>query len=216
MIEALIFDMDGLLVDSEPLWQRARIEAFGADRLQWTEADQENVMGSSTEAWASYLAERLDHEFTVKQIIDRVVSQMEVYYHASIPFLPGAHTIIERVSQYYPLGLASGSSYRLINAVLDTTGWRDQFVEVLSADDLPRGKPAPDIYLEITRRMKVPVEQVAIFEDSSNGILSGHAAGVKVIAVPGAYHRPPAEILAKAALVLDSLNNFDLVMLADL
>jgi HAD superfamily hydrolase (TIGR01509 family) len=216
MIEAVIFDMDGLLVDSEPLWQRARIEAFGAERLQWTTADQEAVMGSSTEAWANYLAEKLGHEFTPDQIIERVVSQMETYYHESIPFLPGAHAAIELVSQHYRMGLASGSSYRLINAVLDTTGWRDYFVEVLSADDLAQGKPAPDIYLEITRRMRVGVENVAIFEDSGNGILSGHAAGVKVIAVPGTYHRPHDETLAKADLVLNSLNEFDLAMLADL
>ncbi|MBN1565325.1 MAG: HAD family phosphatase, partial [Anaerolineae bacterium] len=171
MIEAIIFDMDGLLVDSEPLWQRARIEAFGAERLQWTTADQEQVMGTSAEAWANYLAQKLDHEFTPDVIIDRVVSQMEVYYDESIPFLPGAQAIIKLLSQHYPLGLASGSPYRLVNAVLDNAGLRDYFGEVLSADEMTEGKPAPDIYLEITRRMQVAVEKVAIFEDSGNGIL---------------------------------------------
>jgi HAD superfamily hydrolase (TIGR01509 family) len=216
MIEAVIFDMDGLLVDSEPLWQRARIEACGAERLQWTEADQEQVMGSSTEAWASYLAAKLDHEYTTVEIIERVVSQMEAYYRESVPLLPGAHAIIDRVSRHYPLGLASGASYRLINAVLDNAGWRDRFVEVLSADDMAQGKPAPDIYLAITQRMGVPIGNAVIFEDSTNGILAGCAAGGKVIAVPGAYHTPAAETLAKADLVLDSLADFDLAVLADL
>lgn len=216
MIDAIIFDMDGLLVDSEPLWQRARIEAFGAERLQWTDHDQNQVMGSSTLGWARYIEARLDHELTVEEIIERVVSQMEAHYRESVPLLPGAESVIGLVQGRYTLGVASGSSYRLINAVLEGTGWRDLFVEVLSSDDLPRGKPAPDIYLEITRRMGVPVERAAVFEDSTNGILSGHAAGVKVLAVPGAYHKPAAEVLAKADRVLDSLDEVTLAMLAAL
>lgn len=216
MIEAIIFDMDGLLVDSEPLWTRARIEALGAEHLQWTEQDQEHIMGTSTEVWATYLAERLNHEFSTVEIIDRVVGQMVAYYRESVPFLPGAHAIIDQISQHFPMGLASGASYRLIDAVLESAGWRALFAEILSTDDMERGKPAPDIYQEITRRLGVPVEKTAIFEDSANGILSGHAAGAKVIAVPGAYHRPAADTLAKADLILDSLADFDLAMLKDL
>lgn len=216
MIEAVVFDMDGLLVDSEPLWQRARVEAFGADRLRWTKADQERVMGSSTRSWAEYLAEKLDHAFTVEQIIDKVVSQMEAYYREHVPVLPGASAVLEQLDGRYPLGLASGAPYRLIDAVLDTTGWSPRFGHVLSADDMPRGKPAPDIYLEITARMDVVPARTVIFEDSGNGILSGHAAGVKVIAVPGAHHRPAEEMLAKADRVLDSLTAFSLDMLDEL
>lgn len=216
MIEAIVFDMDGLLVDSEPLWQRARIEAFGAERLRWTTADQERIMGTSTQEWAEFLAERLDHEVTPEQIIDVVVSQMEAYYHAYVPVLPGAQTVLERLSARYPLGLASGSSYRLINAVLQNMGWGDLFRHVLSADDMAQGKPAPDIYMAITRQMDVLPERTVIFEDSANGILSGYAAGVKVFAVPGEYHRPAETVLAKAVRVLDSLNDFELDMLTEL
>ncbi len=216
MIQAVVFDMDGLLVDSEPLWQRARIEAFGADRLRWTEADQERVMGSSTRAWAEYLAEKLDHAFTVEQIIDKVVSQMEAYYREHVPILPGASEALERLNGRYPLGLASGAPYRLIDAVLGTTGWASKFGHVLSADDMPRGKPAPDIYLEIMARMGVEPARTVVFEDSGNGILSGHAAGVKVIAVPGAHHRPAEHVLAKADRVLESLSVFTPEMLDEL
>ena len=216
MIEAIVFDMDGLLVDSEPLWQRARIEAFGADRLRWTQADQERVMGTSTQEWAEFLTERLDHEYTPEQIIDIVVSQMEAYYHIHVPVLPGAHSVLEQLNDRYPLGLASGSSYRLINAVLQNTGWDQLFLHVLSADDMPQGKPAPDIYEAITRRLDVLPERTAIFEDSANGILAGYAAGVKVIAVPGEYHRPAEMVLAKANRVLDTLTEFKLDMLSDL
>jgi len=112
------------------------------------------------------------------------------------------------VAGRYPLGLASGSSYRLIEAVLAGAGWAGVFTEVLSADDMAHGKPAPDIYLEIARRLKVAPDKMAVLEDSANGILSGLAAGARVIAVPHSYHRPADEVLSRVDLVLDSLRDF--------
>lgn len=216
MIEAVVFDMDGLLVDSEPLWQRARIEVFGAERLRWTEADQERIMGSSTQKWADFLAERLDYAYTPGEVIEQVVTQMERYYRDNVPLLPGARAIVAQLRGHYPLGLASGSSYRLIRAALAGVGWSGVFDEVLSGDDMANGKPAPDIYLEITRRLGVPVERTAVFEDSGNGIQAGLAAGAKVIAVPHAYHRPAADVLRQSARVLNSLLEFTPEMLHDL
>ncbi len=208
MIDAVVFDMDGLLVDSEPLWERARVEVFGADRLRWTDADQDRIMGTSTREWAEYVAQRLDHAFTLEQVIDRVLVQMEAYYRERIPVLPGAQAVLVQLADKYPLGLASGSPYRLINAVLDGTGWADLFDSVLSADEMPRGKPAPDIYHAIASRLGVTPARTVVFEDSTNGILAGHAAGAKVIAVPGTYHQPGQDVLDKADLVLGSLAAF--------
>lgn len=213
MIRAVVFDMDGLLIDSEPLWQRARVEAFGAERLRWTEADQEHVMGSSTRGWAAFLVERLNHEFTIQEVIDRVLEKMVDYYRTSVPLMPGAREIFQRLNGQYTLGLASGSPYRLINAALEGAGWQHTFEEVLSTDELKHGKPAPDAYLEIARRLGIPVEEIAIFEDSTNGILSGIAAGVTVIAVPNTYQRAPEDVLAKAHRVLESLADFSPDML---
>lgn len=216
MIEAVVFDMDGLLIDSEPLWQRARIECFGAERLRWTDEDQERIMGRSTMGWATFLAERLGPEFTLDEIIERIVSRMEDYYHVEVPLLPGARELIDQLRGRYVLGLASGAATRMIRAVLDSAGWSDAFVEILSGDDMARGKPAPDIYLEITRRMGVNIGKTAIFEDSANGILSGYAAGAKVIAVPSDYHRPAEDVLQKAALVIPSLADFRLELFQQL
>jgi HAD superfamily hydrolase (TIGR01509 family) len=216
MIKAVVFDMDGLLVDSEPLWQRARIEAIGADRLRWTDADQERVMGSSTMGWATYLAEKLDHAFTPEEIIERVVALMEQYYLEEVPLQPGAREAVAQLYGRYPLGLASGSSYRLIRAVLAGAGWTDVFDEVLSSDEMANGKPAPDIYFEIARRMDTPIEHIAVFEDSGNGILAGVAAGAQVIAVPHAYHRAADDVLQQVARVLDSLHEFTPEMLDEL
>jgi HAD superfamily hydrolase (TIGR01509 family) len=208
MITTIVFHMDGLLIDSEPLWQRARVEAFGAERLGWTQADQEHVMGSSTQTWAQHIAEKLQHEFTVDVVIDRVLQQLEAYYRQEVPLLPGARSAIEQLAGRYPLGLASGSPLRLLNAVLEGTGWTNVFSEILSTDSFARGKPFPDIYIEIVRRMNARPEETAIFEDSINGILAGHAAGVKVIAVPSGHTGMPDDVLAKTDLVLDSLLDF--------
>jgi HAD superfamily hydrolase (TIGR01509 family) len=216
MIDAVIFDMDGLLVDSEPLWQRARIETFGADRLRWTDADQQAIMGSSTRAWADFLAERLDHAYTPDDIIERVVSQMVTYYRTEVPLLPGARDIVATLRGRLPLGVASGSSHRLIEAVLGSAGWGDIFVEVLSGDDFKHGKPAPDIYLAILDRMGLQADRTVVFEDSANGILAGRAAGMHVFAVPSSYHRASDEVLAQATRVLDTLAAFQLDMLSEL
>ncbi len=213
MIEAVVFDMDGLLVDSEPLWERARIEAFGAERLHWTDADQQAVMGSSTQEWAAYLQQKLDHAYSIEAIIERVIQQMIAFYRESVPLMPGADAALALLGGHYPLGLASGSPYRLIEAALKNTGWDGMFADVLSTDDMANGKPAPDIYLAISRQMGVPVERMAVLEDSTNGILAGLAAGAKVIAVPDGAHRPSEDIVAQATLVLDSLEDLTLATL---
>ena len=216
MIKAVVFDMDGLLVDSEPLWQRARIEAIGADRLNWTDADQERVMGSSTMGWATYLVEKLGGDITPDEIIERVLAHMERYYLEAVPLQPGAREAVAQLDGHYPLGLASGSPYRLIRAALTGAGWTDVFDEVLSGDEMANGKPAPDIYFEIARRMDTPIEQIAVFEDSGNGILAGVAAGAQVIAVPHAYHRAGDDVLESVARVLGSLHEFTLEMLDEM
>ena len=208
MIKAVVFDMDGLLVDSEPIWQKSRIDAFGADRLRWTEADQVAVMGGSTRGWALHMAERLNYEFTVEHVIERVLDEMVRNYRQATPLMPGAREVIDLVRGRYPLGLASGAPYRLIDAVFDNVGWHGVFGEIISTDDLTCGKPAPDVYLEISRRMGVKPGEVAIFEDSENGIRAGAAAGVRVIAVPSYYQRPSEDVLSQADLVIESLLDF--------
>ncbi|MEB2286860.1 MAG: HAD family phosphatase [Anaerolineae bacterium] len=216
MIEAVVFDMDGLLVDSEPLWQQARIAAFGAERLRWTDADQREVMGSSTQAWARQIQTKLGDGTPTEEIIERVLDELVALYRREVPLMPGANEILTLLRGRYPLGLASGSPYRLIHAALESAGWDGIFDPMLSTDDMPRGKPAPDIYLAITARMGVPVERTAVIEDSTNGILSGVAAGVKVIAVPARDHPASDDVLSQASLVLSSLHDFSLDMLRDL
>ena len=208
MITCVVFDMDGLLIDSEPVWHQARADLFHAYGLEWTDEDQEHTMGVSTTEWASYMAGRFDNRLTPDQVIERIISRMEASYRENLPLVPEATEVISSLANRYTLGLASGSHPRLIQATMDATGWRKDFSEIVSGDDVNRGKPAPDIYLEITRRLQVPVAQTAVLEDSANGILAGCAAGVKVIAVPNTHIRPPQNVINQADIVIESLLEF--------
>jgi len=206
MIEAVIFDMDGLLIDSEPLWQRARLDAVGGPEiLRWTEADQRAVQGGSTRNWAEILRARLDNTLTLDEVIDRVLTHMESYYGEAVPLLPGAREAVEGLRGQVRLALASGSPYRLLRAVLHAAGWDGVFEQVMSTDELAHGKPHPEIYLRVAERLGLPPERTAVVEDSANGILAGHAAGAKVIAVPSEFSMPPEDVLRRADLVLRSL-----------
>jgi len=212
-VQAVVFDMDGLLVDSEPLWQAARIAAFGADRLRWTEADQQRVMGSATEDWAAFLADRLGGAYSVEEIVDAVLAEMENAYRRHVPLLPGAERVVAQTAAARPVAVASGSPRRLVSAVLSGVGWTQAFPVVVCSDDVRRGKPAPDAYLLAAERLGVAPASIAVFEDSANGILAGRAAGAYVIAVPNPYARPADHVLGQADLVLPSLDDFSLSML---
>jgi HAD superfamily hydrolase (TIGR01509 family) len=216
MITCVVFDMDGLLIDSEPVWHRARADLFHAYGSEWTDGDQEHTMGVSTTEWARYMADRLDNRLTADQAIEETISRMEARYRENLPVVPGAREVISSLGNRYTLGLASGSHPRLIQATLDATAWWKDFSEIVSGDDVDRGKPAPDIFLEITSRLRVPVAQTAVLEDSANGILAGCAAGVKVIAVPNTHIRPPQDVINKADIVIESLLEFSPGLLQEL
>ncbi|MGA9364799.1 MAG: HAD family phosphatase [Bacteroidota bacterium] len=209
MITTVIFDLDGLLMDTEPLWHQARVELFKAFRLVWTESDQEQCMGLSTSGWVAYMVQRLDGRLSPQIVQDEIVGRMAHYYsNGLVRILPGAQEALEFSSEKFKLGLASGSYRRLLDAAVQGAGWTKFFAEVVSSDDVSKGKPAPDVYLEIVRRLGVRMTETVVVEDSANGILAGLAAGARAIAVPNLHIRPPQEILDKASVVIDSLTLF--------
>ena len=204
-MEACVFDLDGVLVDSEPVWEEVR-RAYVADHGgTWQPDTQTRLMGMSTAEWASYL-----HELGVQQTPDKiargVIDEMAARYRDGVPLMPKAVETVRRLSETVTLGLASSSPRRLIDVVLDTAGLTECFAATVSTEEVERGKPAPDGYLEAARRLGADPRGCVAVEDSSNGLRSAYAAGMHVIAVPHPRYPPAPDALALAWRVLPSLD----------
>lgn len=207
MINAVIFDMDGLLVDSEPVWYRARIDVAQQYGRTWTATDQHAQAGVHTDVWVGALYDKLDGQLSREQVFEEIISRMVGYYEAGeVPILPGADEALATCSARYRVGLASGSPKRLIDACLTGADWSGYFEDLISSDELAHGKPAPDVYLELMRRMGLDAASSAVVEDSGAGIKSGKAAGTRVVAVPNPSTDPGPEVLALADARIGSLH----------
>lgn len=207
MVAAVVFDLDGLLVDSEPVWFRVREEMFARYGLVWTYEDQMGLMGRNTQWWVDAVTEKLGGRLdagTVKSVT--LEGMVRNYREGLVPVMPGAQEALEYCAARWPLGLASGSPQLLIDAALEANGWRRYFRETLSTDDVPRGKPAPDAYLQVLGRLSIAPADAVIAEDSGSGILAGKAAGARVAAVPNPALMPAPEALKSAHIVLGSLH----------
>ena len=205
MIDAVVCDLDGVLIDSEPVWERVRRVLVAERGGHWAPDAQRRLMGMSTQEWARYLSEDLGVGLPPDQVAAEVVERMTDSYRERIPFLPGAVAAVDRLAARWLLGLASSAPAVLIETVLDAAGLSSYFRVTMSTEQVPRGKPAPDIYLAVTTRLGVPPADCAAIEDSSNGLRSAAAAGLHVIAIPRPQYPPDPDALAAASLVLPSL-----------
>jgi HAD superfamily hydrolase (TIGR01509 family) len=206
MIEAVVFDLDGVLVDSEPVWEQVRRQFVAEHGGHWAPDAQQRLMGMSTGEWARYLGGELGVDLPPETIAAQVTGQMQARYRDRVPLLPGAAEAVRRLAARWPLGLASSSPPVLIGAVLDGAGLRDCFVVTMSTEQVAHGKPAPDIYLAVTRELGLRPYRCAAVEDSANGLRSAAAAGLRVIAVPHPRYPPGAAALRLAGLVLTDLD----------
>ena len=204
-IRAVIFDMDGVIVDSEPVWNRARIELVGAHGRTWNEELQRACMGRSTEEWAKIMCERVPLRMTAPEVMAEMRERMLSAYRAHLPVLPGAVEAVHRMAGSFAVAMASGSMTALIEHVLRATGLDRAIRVVVYGDTIPRGKPAPDIYLEAARRLGLTPGACAGVEDSANGLRALRAAGMRAVAVPSPGYPLSAEALALADLRLSSL-----------
>ena len=205
MIEAVVFDMDGVLIDSEPVWERVRRKLVADRGGQWAQDAQDRLMGMSTAEWSAYMSEDLGMRLPPRQVAELVIAAVAAEYRAYLPLLPGAVEAVRELSARWPLAIASSAPKSLIEAVLDDSGLRSAFAAAVSSEEVPHGKPAPDVYLAAAERLGVPPTACAAVEDSSNGLRSAAAAGLAVIAVPRPEYPPAADALDQARLVLDSL-----------
>jgi HAD superfamily hydrolase (TIGR01509 family) len=216
MIEAVVFDMDGVLIDSEPVWEEVRRSLVAERGGRWRPDSQRRLMGMSTAEWARYLASDLGVDMPPDEVARTVIARMVDRYRARLPLLPGATEAVQRMAASWPLGLASSSPRSLIDAVLARAGIADLFATTASTEEVPRGKPAPDVYVEVARALRVQPGRCAAVEDSTNGIRSANAAGCRVIAVPRPEFPPEPDALALAARTLGSLDELTVVMVTGL
>jgi HAD superfamily hydrolase (TIGR01509 family) len=205
VIEAVVFDLDGVLLDSEEIWDRAREELARERGGRWHDQAQRDMMGMSSTEWSRYMADVIGLPEPPDEINREVVRRLTELYREQLPAIPGAREAVERLAERWPLGLASSSNRELIDLVLELLGVEHLFTATVSSEEVARGKPAPDVYLEAARRLGVDPSRAAAVEDSHNGILSAKAAGMRVIAIPNAHFPPDEDALREADVVLDSL-----------
>ncbi|MET8426085.1 HAD family phosphatase [Nocardia sp. NPDC004860] len=213
---AIVFDMDGVLIDTEPIWEEVRRAYVEEMRGRWLPDTQERLMGMSTAEWSRYLSEDLlDGHRTPDEVAEDVITRMAARYGDHLPLMPDAVDTVRRLAGIHTLGLASSSPRRLIDVVLDRMGVTDLFAATVSTEEVARGKPAPDGYLEAAARLGIDPDACVAIEDSSNGLRAAHAAGMTVIAVPHPKYPLTVDALALAAYVADSLKEITPELMAE-
>jgi HAD superfamily hydrolase (TIGR01509 family) len=208
-VAAVIFDLDGVLVDSEQLWDRARRELVAERGGTWRDDATRAMMGMSAPEWSRYVREQLGVDMEAIAISDAVVEWLARLYREQLPLLPGAREAVVAASKRWPLGLASSSNREIIDLVLELAGLTERFAATVSSEEVARGKPAPDVYLETARRLGVAPRSCAAVEDSTNGLRAAAAAGMAVVAVPNETFPPSADGLRLAQAVVHSLDELE-------
>jgi HAD superfamily hydrolase (TIGR01509 family) len=206
VIEAVVFDLDGVLVDSEQVWDAARRDVVAQHGGTWRDSATHDMLGMSSPEWSRYVVDELRVPLAPEQVNAMVVDAMLVLYREQLPLLPGAREAVRRLAGEFAIGLASSSNREVIDLVLDEMGVSRCFAASVSSEEVGRGKPAPDVYLEAARRLGVPPDGCTAIEDSANGLRSAHAAGMRVIAIPNPHFPPAADALALADAELPDLN----------
>jgi HAD superfamily hydrolase (TIGR01509 family) len=205
-IGAVVFDLDGVLIDSEEVWEEVRRGYVAGYGKQFLPDSQTRMMGMSTGEWSRHLSDEVGVPRTPEQVATDVLGRMAQRYREDLPLIPGAVDCVRRLGAVFPLGLASSSARVLIDQILETAGLTDAFAVTLSTEEVPRGKPSPDVYLEAARRLGVEPAACAAVEDSSNGLRAAAAAGCRVVAVPHGVYPPAADALAASSLVIHGLD----------
>ncbi len=209
MSDAVIFDLDGVLIDSEPVWERARRDFVREHGGRYSERATREIMGMSAPEWAHYLRVELGVRSSEEAINDGIVALVAAAYRAALPLFPGAVAAVRRMSAAYPLAIASSSNRSLIDLVLELAGLTDLFAATVSSEEAGRGKPAPDVYLRAAHGLGVDPHRCGAVEDSTNGLRAAKAAGCFTVAIPNRAYPPSPEALALADAVVAELDDLN-------
>jgi HAD superfamily hydrolase (TIGR01509 family) len=212
VIDAVVFDLDGVLIQSEEVWDDVRAAYVRERGGRYDDEVQRAMMGMSSVEWSQYLHDVAGVPDEPETINDEVVRRMLDAYRKHLPLIDGAVEAVQRLAARYPLGLASSSNRPLIDAVLLVAGLTQFFAATVSSEEVARGKPAPDVYLEAARRLRVDAERCAAVEDSHGGIRSAKAAGMRVIAIPNPSYPPDEKSLAQADVTIRALDELTPVL----
>jgi HAD superfamily hydrolase (TIGR01509 family) len=197
--DAVIFDLDGVLLDSEQRWSEAKQQLVRTAGGRWLEDAPTAMMGMSSPEWSAYMRDELGVPRDAAAINSEVVGLMEQGYARELPLLPGARAAVAALAAHWPLGLASSSNREIIDLVLELAGFDGAFAVTISSEEVARGKPAPDVYLEAARRLGIAPDRCVAIEDSANGLRAADAAGMAVVAVPNPHYPPGADALELSA-----------------
>lgn len=204
-VEAVVFDLDGVLLDSESVWGEAKRQLTVETGGHWHPDATREMMGMSSIEWSRYLHDDLDVPMSPDEISDAVVERIIALYRKRLPLLPGAVEAVRSLAERWKLAVASSSNRPVIDLVLELAGIAEAFAVTVSSEEVRRGKPAPDVYLEAARRLGVASDRCVAIEDSANGIRAADVAGMTAIAIPNRDFPPDADSLQLAARVLTSL-----------
>lgn len=212
-VAAVVFDLDGVLLDSEQVWDEVRRDLAADAGRPWPASATAAMLGMSTAEWAAYLTDVVGVPGSPEQVAAAVIDRVAERYRSTLPLLPGAVEAVRRLAAVWPLGLASSSPRRLIDAVLAAAGLADAFRTTVSTEEVAAGKPDPAVYEEAVRRLGVGGRPAVAVEDSSNGIRSAAAAGLAVVAVPNPHYPPAADALVLAAATISSLDELTVALI---
>jgi HAD superfamily hydrolase (TIGR01509 family) len=215
LTEAVIFDLDGLLIDSEAVWDQARRDYVAEHGGRWLQEATREMMGMSSVEWSRYVRERLGVDRPAERISAEVAGRVAELYERELPLVPGAVEAVRRIAERWRLGLASSSNREVIDQVLAGATLEACFEVTVSSEEVGAGKPAPDVYLETARRLQALPRGCVAIEDSHNGILSARAARMVVIAVPNPHFPPGEEALAAAARVLPTIQELSVELVEE-
>jgi HAD superfamily hydrolase (TIGR01509 family) len=206
-ISAVVLDLDGVIVDTEEVWDRERRAYVACHGGTWTGEATRAMQGMSSAEWAAYLRDELGAQGDPAEISREVAAGVVAEVRRALPLLPGAAEAVRALAQRWPLALASSANREVIDAVLEGAQLTACFRATVSSEEVPRGKPAPDVYLEAARRLGIDPTACVAVEDSSSGLRAAHAADMVVIATPNRAFPPSPDALALAAVVVDGIRD---------